>query len=949
MLRVVRSATLTAPIPSADLSRGSFRLLMCRAYAPLVTETASERGARIVGREAELTALDAFLHSGGAPRAFVLTGGPGIGKTTLWEAGVDLARKRGLRVLSARASGAETRLSSAALIDLLDGVGGEELAALPPPQLHALEVALFRSEPTGPPPETHAIAIGLLNALRALAAREPLLVAIDDSQWLDRASADALAFAARRLDAEAVAFLLARRPGRASALERALDPARLERLEVSHLSFGGTRRVLSERLGLSLPRNVLRRVFETTLGNPLFTLEVGRTLAARGTPAIGADLPVPDEVEDLLGTRVAQLTDSVRRLLLALALQADLRLPQLTALADHQALEEAVEAGVVVVDGNRARPSHPLLAAAAKTQARARDRRQLHLELATVVADDELRALHLALATTVPDDGLAATVAVAAAGASARGAARQAVVLAEHALRLTPPSSHHRNRRLLDLAGHLEVAGERQRVTDLLTPELNALPRRDRVRAWLRLAEGGSITSISDSEDYLDRALAASEGDPVLRAYVLAKKSHTVAASVRRIREAEDWALEALPVARRAGPELERLALHGLGWARALRGRPIDDLCERFRTASDVATHITDSPEPVQGLRLLWRGHVDAARTILTQFLALADQRGEEVSYALQRLNMCELELRAGEWETASRLLEEWESADWQLLIRATYERCRALLAAGRGLVDEADRWAASALAGAEPGGYRWQVLEALRARGIAALLAGEPVRAAESLRAVWEYTEREGVGDPGVFPVAPDLVEAFVELGELQAARAVTARLRELSEEQKHPWGLASVKRCSALIALASDGDEAATELAEAADAYGALGLRFDRTRSLLSLGRAQRRLRKWGAARSSLERAAAEFDELDSPGWAEQARSEHARVGGRRPQATGELTPAERRVAELAANGLANKEIARSLFITVRTVEVHLKHAYAKLGVRSRTQLARRFSELA
>jgi hypothetical protein len=590
-----------------------------------VTETASERGGRIVGREAELTALVEFLHAGGSPRAFVLTGGPGIGKTTLWEAGVDLARQRGLRVLSARGSGAETRLSSAALIDLLDGIGREELEVLPPPQLYALEVALFRAEPTGTPPEAHAIALGLLNAMRALAAREPLLVAIDDIQWLDDASGDALAFAARRLEGEAVAFLLARRPGSSSALERALEGRSLERLEVSHLSFGATRRVVSEQLGLSLPRNVLRRVFETTLGNPLFTLEVGRTLAARGTPAIGDDLPVPDEVEDLLGTRVAELTDRVGRLLLALALQADVRVSQLTALADPLALDEAVDAGVVVVDGDRVRPSHPLLAAAAKTRVRARDRRKLHLELASVVADGELRALHLALATTRPDDGLAATVATAAAGASARGAAQQAVILAEHALRLTPPGSQDRSERLLDLAGCLEVAGERQRVTDLLTPELDALPRRDRIRAWLRLAEGGSINSIYDTEDYLDRALAASEGDPVLRAYVLAKKSHAVAASVSQIREAESQALEALSVASRAGPELERLALHGLGWARALRGRPIDDVCEQFRAASDAASHITDSPEPVEGLRLLWRGQVDAARTVFTRFLALAE------------------------------------------------------------------------------------------------------------------------------------------------------------------------------------------------------------------------------------------------------------------------------------------------------------------------------------
>jgi DNA-binding CsgD family transcriptional regulator len=178
-----------------------------------------------------------------------------------------------------------------------------------------------------------------------------------------------------------------------------------------------------------------------------------------------------------------------------------------------------------------------------------------------------------------------------------------------------------------------------------------------------------------------------------------------------------------------------------------------------------------------------------------------------------------------------------------------------------------------------------------------------------------------------------------------------VTEGLRALSDPSDHPWGRATTTRCAALVRLqaGADGEEAAADLLDAAAAYAELGLPFDRARSLLSLGRAQRRLRKWGAARSALDGAAAEFDALGSPGWAGYARSEAARVGGRRPQQAGGLTPAERRVVELAADGLSNKEIAAALFVSVRTVEVHLKHAYAKLGVRSRAQLARRLPERA
>ncbi len=840
--------------------------------------------------------LEALLASEGTPRALVLTGGPGVGKTSLWEAGVEAARRRGLRVLRASGSGAETQLSFAALIDLLDGVDLEAIDGLPPPQRQALEVALYRAEAASPP-DASALALGLLSTLRSLAAVQPVLVAVDDLQWLDETSSDALAFAARRLDAEPIVFLLARRPGPSSTLERALG-THLASTEVGTLSIGAMRRMLSERLGLSLPRHVLRRVYETTLGNPLFSLEVGRTIAGTGAPALTEDVPLPQAVEDLLGARVAQLDAPVRRLMLALALDPDLRVSRLAAIADEGVLEDALDAGVVTLDGDRLRAAHPLLAAAAKSGSRARDRRALHLKLADVSSDDELRALHLALAAQLPEEGLADTVAAAAAGASARGSAQQAVVLAEHALRLTPADSPARSERVLDLAGYLEVAGERQRVTDLLEPELDSFSRPDRVRAWLRLSEGGGVSSVYDSIAYLDRALPECEDEPELRALVLAKKAHQLPAYATAVRETEAWALEALPAAREAGPELERAALHGLGWARALRGLPIDDVCERFRACSDAAAHITDSPEPVEGLRLLWRGEIAPARTIFTNFLAEADVRGEEVSYALQRLNLCDLELRAGNWDAAERLLDEWQSADRQLLIEETYLRSRALLAVGRGLPAQAEPLAARSLAGAEPRGYYWQVNEARRALGVGALLAHEPQSAAESLGAVWEHTQREGVDEPGAFPVAPDLVEALVALDRLDEARAVTARLRDLAEAQEHPWALAGAKRSGALIRLAGDYDEdAAADLQEAAETYGELGLRFDRARTLLSLGRAQRRVRKWGAARASLQTAATEFDGMGSPGWAEEARSELARLGGRRRQDPGELTATEQR----------------------------------------------------
>jgi DNA-binding CsgD family transcriptional regulator len=902
----------------------------------------------IVGRETELQALRDFVASTVTSQAFVLKGGPGVGKTTLWEAGREAALAEGMGVLTARPASAETHLSFAALGDLLRGVRPEVMAGLPRPQRRVLEVALLRVEPGEEPVDSRALAIGVLGVLGELAIEKPLLVAIDDVHWLDRSSANALAFAARRLQGTAVRLLLATRPGTPSVVLRALASVGLQTLTVLPLGLGSVRKVLSDRLGLVLPREMLRRILELTMGNPLFVLEVGRTLLEQGLPATGRDLPVPDTVEELLGTRVSRLPRPTRRLLLAIALGGDLDWSQLSALADPGEVEGALDAGDLVIEGDRVRASHPLLAAAAKTHSRPDERRQLHRELADVVLEGEMRARHLALAVRRPDEELAGIVAAAAAGAAARGAALDAVELGEQALRLTPSESSERSERVLKLAEYLERVGERQRVSDLLTPELPMLTDGARVRAWLRLSEGGAIGSYYDKGPIFEAALADCGADAALAAEVLARKALSCAAEgVERIREAEGWALTALHDSPGITPEVERLALRALGWSRCLRGHSIDDLCERFRIASTATSGVIDSPEPLSGLRLVWRGEIESAREILGRFLAVADERGEGVGYAWLRLNMCELELRVGAWDAASRLLDEWaESGDENLLITPTYQRCRALVAVGRGDAREAQRWATPALADAEARGYRWQVLESSRALGTAALLAHEPGRALDRLLAVWQHVEHEGVEEPGVFPVAPDLVEALVELGELGEAQTVSDRLAELSELHAHPWGAASTRRCRALIRANSHKDAArgAEELALAATEFEGLGLRFDRARALLAVGRAHRRMKKWGAAREALQTAVTAFEELGSPGWADEATSELARVGARRPSRSGELTPTEQRVAELAIGGRSNKEIARALYVTVSTVEAHLSQVYAKLGVRSRTQLAGR-----
>jgi hypothetical protein len=348
-----------------------------------VAGEASGGSAGLIGRQAELVMLEQFLGSGATPCALVLTGGPGISKTALWEAGLFRAGERVLHVLAARSGEAEARHSFAALFDLLEGVSVGTLGALPVPQRRALEAAVLRSEPEPlAPAEPFAVAAGFLGVLRCLAADRPLLLAVDDLQWLDAASAGVLVFAARRLRGAPCRFLLARRSGRPGELERALSPAGMTRIEVGPLSMSSTYRLLSQSLGLALPRRTLSHLFEVTHGNPLLVLELGRTLAAGGRAALGADLPTADLAGNPFGTRVAGLARPARRALLAVALGGQVSLGLLHAVADPAAVEDIVAAGLLITEGWRVRAVHPLLAAAARRQSSARQRRALHLDLA---------------------------------------------------------------------------------------------------------------------------------------------------------------------------------------------------------------------------------------------------------------------------------------------------------------------------------------------------------------------------------------------------------------------------------------------------------------------------------------------------------------------------------------------------------------------------------------
>lgn len=906
-------------------------------------------GCRLVGRESELESLTGLLGSGTPTRVLVFTGGPGIGKTALWELGLRIAGESGFRVLAARPGEAEAQHPFAALFDLLESVESDTLDELPVPQRRALEAALLRSEPVEVGPEPFAIGVALLGVLRSVAARAPLLLAIDDLQWLDRASADALTFAARRLNGPGYRFLLARRSDRPTDLERALGSGGTCRHEVGPLSLAGTYRLLSLRFGLAVPPRTLNKLFEATQGIPLLIGELGQILAAQDDPLVAPDLSVAELAGNPFGARVANLAPPAQQALLAASASGRLSLNALQDVTDPAAVDDLIFAGLLVVDGRRVRPSHPLLAVAIRRLSNAQDKRALHLLLARSAADETLRARHLALAASRPDAGLAGLIAAAADGALRRGAAHDAVDLAEHALRLTAQTDPAYPGRLLGLAEHMVRVGELTRAREILAPRIADFPPgAARARVHLLLAEAGNLT---EHEHHLELAIAETQNEPELRAIALAAKSVLLSViRVERIDVAETCAQQAKTLATSRGAPVARQVLQALAWVRVMRGRPLDDLMT-LSSPHESASLYENSIDRQLGIRLVFRGQVADARTVFGRLSAIADERGEARFRAAIQIQLSEVELRAGRVSECARLVDqqhEWAALDD---LDANWARCQALLAAIKGDPQETERWAGRVTAmvadSDEDPGLLWDELEVRRARGVAALLMRRPDQAAEALGLVWGHTEREGINDPGAFPVAPDLVEALIGLGRITEAAAVTARLRSLADSQRHPWALASADRCAAAVAIASGYDEdAAARLVAAATAMGELGLGFDQARSLLWLGQAARRARKRASARRYLDAAAAAFADFGCDGWAERARAELARMGGGRSPDTKALTPAEQRVAALAADGLSNKQIARQLFVAEHTVEVHLGRAYSKLGVQSRTQLANRMA---
>ena len=900
----------------------------------------------IVGREDELSVLRAFIGDvEEGPAALVLEGEAGIGKSTLWRAGVEQAGAEGFRVLSARPAEAERSLAHAGLGDLFDRVLEEVLPALAPPRRRALEGALLLEEPPVDRVDSRALGMAVRGSLQLLAADQRVLVAIDDVQWLDDSSARALAFALRRLGAVDVRFLLARRVGDAAhpprLLEQELDVERAERLPVGPLSVGALHRFLRDRLGRPFARQTLLRIHERSGGNPFFALELARVLDADVDPI--RPLPVPGTLEELVRARISGLPAATREALaLASAIGTTSQALLQRAGVSADALEPAVASRVIERENGTIRFSHPLLSSVLY-QDLGEQRRTVHGRIAQVVDDPLLHARHLALSRDTPDADVAGVLDDAATLAADRGASWVAAELAEQALRLTPPDRRdERRRRALAAARAHRAAGEWTHARAIATalmgdPEIGEL----RAECLILLAE---LESTDRAVGLLGEALEAAASRPELQSAI-----HCRLAWATRFRKGYARALEnadaALELAEGLDDDVLRARAHAvqsvLSW---MVGDPPASLPSQ---AHDFAT-------AVGGDRLVQEATLAVANTLAPsasreEARALFEREHQEwherdePRSARALWGLAWVELWAGRWELATDYAERARDISTQYGLEVAQDLLPlAVIAVHRGQIELAQEHARRALelAREQYGLHPPQLLAVL---GLAALWSGNAAAAAEWLDEADRQAANLGWGEPSVRWWSADYVELLFELGRVDDGMRVLDAWEADAARVGRGWVLAHTTRCRGLVAAAEGSvDRAADLLQQAVAQHEEVGDPFGRARALLALGVVRRRARQKRDARDAIRAALAGFEQLGAATWVEKTRNELGSIGGRTREEG--LTPAERRVAALVAEGRTNREVAAALFLGERTVASHLTHVYAKLGVRSRTELARK-----
>ena len=924
-----------------------------RTGGPAVASGKPLNSPKVVGRDGELARIDTLLADAAAGRggALIVEGAPGVGKTTLLET----ARSRAGEVtcLSTRGIESESRLAYAGLFGLLNPIR-DLVDDIPESQAAALRSALAWSGDTATA-DRFLLGAATLTLLAAAAERRPVLVLVDDLQWLDPESSAAIAFAARRLGADAVVFLLA---ARARNVPDELTQG-LPVLRVGGLSATAAATLLPP----SAAPTVVDRLVAGTEGNPLALLEVAQRLDVAqwlGAAALPAPLPAGDRLRSYYEATLAGLAPAAWQAVLFTALVGEAGTAAsavATVLGDRgvaadDALEEARGHGVLVREGNGYRFRHPLLRSAVLELATPSEQRAAHGALAAALATgDRTRIWHLAESTVGTDPGVADELALVAESSRDRLGPAAASAALERAAELTPDPDLAAQR--LALAAHdAFVAGDVTRVRTLVDRVL-ALGSLDRPRGEALFTLGlleQYAGSVPRSAEYLDEASHLLEGAALVRCLT------ELAMARFRLNDVAgftDCAQRIDAAADHDDPEQQLMASFTGGGALVLAGEfeaGMARLAEVRRLADLPALRHDARSLLLMALAVSFTGEVGDAVEVGAVRLQEVRRRGAigvlVPALAILAAGKAWLGDHAGAFADAGEAAElaghlgyavdasvAVEMLAWQSAARGLHDDARRSLTLARELTDRA-------------GTTSFAAHQAITS-AFCALCRGDLDEVVSLLEA--RLALDRGVGASGEpLGVAPLLVEAYVGLGRLDEALALTARLAEATPPESLPLSVALMHRCQAL----TEPDAAAAEeaLAAALAAHARGGDPFETARTRLLYGGRLRRAGQRVAAREHLSAARDAFVAMDLTLWSAVADRELAATGAtaRRRTASGDepLTSQETRVALLAAQGMSNREIGASLFLSPKTVERHLSNVFRKRGFRSRTELAASFA---
>ena len=901
----------------------------------------------LVGREDELRRLERLLAAArvGSSGVLVVCGDPGIGKTSL----LDHSREHtaGMRVLSARGMESEQDLAFGGLHQLCTPLLGL-LDELPVPQAEALGVALALRQ--GPRPERFAVGAALLGLLTRAAEDVPLAVFVDDAHLLDDSSAQALVFAARRLENDAVAVVAAQRDEPASGLTG------LSVLRLGPLGVVATRELLPGANRWATSASSLARFHEATGGNPLAIVELAtdaeRLLAAPPhTP-----LPLSGTLQAAFLRRLGPLSPQAQSVLLLAA--ADSR--DLTTLAaacgrlklSLGALGEAESAGLVRVTDQSVEFRHPLVRAAVYGAADPAVRRQAHQALADCVPATEpgRRAWHRAEAALGPDEGAAALLAAAGADSAHRGANAEAASQWERAAALTvDPDS--RARRLRSAGEQAWLAGATERAGVLLGRSLDlASAPRDRALAMAGLAQleagSGSLARARDLQ--LAAADLAETHDATVTAVALADAVGASlylcdAATARRVGDR----LTAM-TGPSAAPLVNHLGSLAAGVALVLGGEA-DRGPELIRAA--LANPVHTGPTGVRwGMHWAMIGplflrEAGSNRDVVAQVVQSVRERAAVGALPFLLSLIAKDAAASTAWQQADELYAEavrLAEETGHTIDRALGLAGWSILQARQGRASEAGATAAEAM---RLGGVHDVHLAEVWAAWALADLASAEGRVADAVTGyedVLGRLESLGVSDPDLSPV-PELLESRRPVDDRGARLQAATAFLDAAALKGQPWALARAHRG---LGLVLGGDEAAAEFTTALELHERTPDAYEAARTRLAFGACLRRSRRRVEARPVLRAALATFEQLGAAPWADRAAAELEATGEhavrRGVAASAVLTPQERQIAALLAAGRTTREAAAALFLSPKTVEYHLRHVYLKLGIRSREELA-------